>query len=110
VTPQALVALRVIFGDRLSIDGTAREYYVSRFGSTESTGSEDIFRADVAVTARIFDLHGITLRYAESRRNGRYDNIPTSHQTVGTVSINYTYLGQTRFGAVDWRRKSEGGP
>jgi hypothetical protein len=110
VTPQGLVALRVIFDDRFSIDGTAREYYVSRFGATESTGSEDIFRADVAVTARIFDLHGITLRYAESRRNGRYDAFPTSHQTIDTVSLNYTYLGQTRFGAVDWRRKSAGGP
>jgi len=110
VTPQAVLALRMIFGDRVSIDGTAREYYVSRFGATESTGSEDIFRADIYLTARIFNLHGITLRYAESRRNGRYDNIPTSHQTIGTVSIGYTYLGQTHFGAVDWRPKSAGGP
>ena len=26
------------------------------------------------------------------------------------ASIAYTLLGQTRFGAVDWRPKSEGGP
>jgi hypothetical protein len=29
--------------------------------------------------------------------------LPTSHQTIGTFSIGYTYVGHTRFGAVDWR-------
>jgi len=29
---------------------------------------------------------------------------------MGSVSLGYTYLGQTRFGAVDWRAKSAGGP
>ena len=35
---------------------------------------------------------------------------PTSHQSIGTVSIGYTLLGQTRAGAVDWRSPAEGGP
>jgi len=68
-----------------------------------STGSEDITRADTALTFRIHNLHGITLRYSTSSRNGRYATLPTSHQTIGTFSIGYTLLGQTRFGAVDWR-------
>ena len=110
VTPQALLALRLIIGDRLSIDTTARDYYISRFGATESTGSENIARADISITARIYNLHGITLRYSESQRDGRYATLPTSHQSTGTISIGYTLLGQTRFGAVDWRPKSEGGP
>jgi hypothetical protein len=104
MTPQGELAIRLIFGDRVSLDTTVREYYISRVGATESTGSEDITRTDAALTFRVYNLHGITLRYSESSRNGRYASLPTSHQTVGTFSIGYTLVGQTRFGAVDWRR------
>jgi hypothetical protein len=45
-----------------------------------------------------------------SQRDAQYRNQEDSNQTVGAVSIGYTYLGQTRFGAVDWRAKSAGGP
>lgn len=103
ITPQALLALRLIFGNRVSIDASARDYYISRLGSTESTGSENIGRADLSLTVRVHNLHGLTLRYAESRRDGSYSTLPTSHQTIGTVSIAYTLLGQLHFGAVDWR-------
>jgi hypothetical protein len=103
IAPQGLVALRLILGDRLSIDSTVQDYYISRFGATESTGSEQIARADASLTVRVYNLHGITLRYSESRRVGTYASLPTSRQTVGTISIGYTLLGQTRFGAVDWR-------
>jgi hypothetical protein len=103
IAPQGLVALRLILGDRLSIDSTVQEYYISRFGATESTGSEQIARADASLTVRVYNLHGITLRYSESRGVGTYASLPTSRQTVGTISIGYTLLSQTRFGAVDWR-------
>ena len=95
--------MRLIFGNRVSIDASARDYYISRLGSTESTGSENIGRADLSLTVRVHNLHGLTLRYAESRRDGSYSTLPTSHQTIGTVSIAYTLLGQLHFGAVDWR-------
>jgi hypothetical protein len=103
VTPQALLALRLIIGDRVSLDSTVRDYYISGIGATESTGSENIARADLSLTVRVYNLHAITLRYAESRRDGRYATLPDSRQSIGTVSIAYTLLGQTRFGAVDWR-------
>ncbi len=103
LAPQGEVQGRLIFGDRLSLDTTFREYYISRVAATESTGSEDISRADAALTIRIFKLHGITFRYSEASRNGRYATLPTSHQTIGTFSIGYTLLGNARFGAVDWR-------
>jgi hypothetical protein len=105
ITPQGLLALRLIVGDRVSMDSTVQEYYISRFGATESTGSEHIARGDASVTIRVYNLHGITLRYSESRRVGTYASLPTSRQTVGTVSIGYTLLGQTHFGALDWRPK-----
>ena len=110
LTPQAVLALRLIFGDRVSIDASARDYFVSKIAASESTGSENIGRADVSLTVRAYNLHGITLRYAESRRDGTYASLPTSHQRIGTVSIGYTLLGQTRAGAVDWRTPAAGGP
>jgi hypothetical protein len=59
---------------------------------------------------RVYDLHGLTLRYTISQRNAHYSDLADTRQTVGTISVGYTYLGQTRFGAVDWRPKSAGGP
>jgi len=103
VAPNGLVTLRVIFGDRLAIDSTARAYYISRLGATESSGTEHLIRADLTATLRVWNLHGITLRYDESTRDGKYGNFPNSHQRIGTVTLGYTLLGQTRFGAVDWR-------
>jgi hypothetical protein len=103
LTPQALINARLLLGDRVSLDTTARTYYISKVAATESTGTEDIERIDSSVTIRVFNLHGITLRYSESVRNGRYAALPTSHQRLNTVSIGYTLLGQARLGAVDWR-------
>ena len=110
ITPQEMLTLRLIIGDRVSIDTTVRDYYISRLGASESTGSENILRADISMTVRVYNLHGITLKYVEARRDGRYDNRPASKQDVGTISIGYTLLGQTRVGAVDWRPRAEGGP
>ena len=110
MTPQAVIALRIIFGDRVSIDASAQDYFVSRIAASESTGSENIGRGDVSITVRAYNLHGITLRYAQSRRDGTYASLPTSHQSIGTVSIAYTLLGQTRAGAVDWRTQTASGP
>jgi hypothetical protein len=106
VTPESVLALRLILGDRADLDATARGYYISKLGASESTGTETIDTADVALTVRIFNLHAITVRYSLSSRDGRYANQPNSHQTVRTTTIAYTLLGHERFGAVDWRNGS----
>jgi hypothetical protein len=103
VTPESVLALRLILGDRAALDITGRGYYISRLGATESNGSETLKNLDVALTVRVFDLHGITLRFSQSSRDGRYTHEADSHQHVGVVSIGYTLLGHERFGAVDWR-------
>ena len=105
VAPESIVALRLIMADRAALDITARYYYISRLGASESTGSETLNSLDVALTVRVFDLHGITLRYSESTRDGRYARQADSHQTVGTVSIGYTLLGPR---AVRSRRLARG--
>jgi hypothetical protein len=103
LAPESVVSARLIFGDRAALDATARGYYISRIAASESTGSETIDRFDVLLTVRVFDLHGLTLRYSESTRDGRYVHLPDSHQRVATLSVGYTLLGHERFGAVDWR-------
>jgi hypothetical protein len=111
VSPQGLLALRLIFSDRVSLDLTARDYFVTDIASDESGGQENIFRADAALTVRIYNLHGIALKYVASRRDAQYaDGLPDTQQKVGAFSIAYAYLGQTRSGAVDWRPKNAGGP
>lgn len=70
MAPQGELQVRLILGDRASLDTTFRVYYISRVAATESTGSEDISRIDTALTIRIYNLHGITFRYSEASRNG----------------------------------------
>ena len=105
VAPQALLALRLIKGDRAALDFTGREYFVSRVGATGGGpgGHDNIVRADVAFTVRITGLHAITLKYLWNRRNATSAALGDRSQTRGTVGIFYTLLGQDRFGTVDWR-------
>jgi TolB-like protein len=108
LTPQGLLALRLILGDRVTLDVTGREFYVSGVGSTESRGSETIFRADASLTLRIYDRHAIALGYVTSSRNAHYPDLPDTHQSVGTVGVYYTLLGDTKFGLRDWRSPDTG--
>ena len=62
VAPQALLALRVIFGDRSSLDLTAREFFVSRVGGTGRGGRDNIARADLSYTWRIQKQHAVTVK------------------------------------------------
>jgi hypothetical protein len=35
--------------------------------------------------------------------HAQYPDRADSYQTTGTVSLVYTFLGDTKFGAVEWR-------
>jgi hypothetical protein len=105
LTPQALLALRLIHSDRTSLDLTARSFHVTDIVSDEDGGNETILRGDLSLTVRVFNLHGITLKYVASRRDARYPALADTRQSVGALSVGYAYLGQTRSGAVDWRPK-----
>jgi hypothetical protein len=106
-TPQGLLALRTIFGDRVMLDLTARDYYVSGTGSDDKEGSEQIFRADAGITVRTFGYQALGFECVASDRRAHYGIIPNQHQSEVKFSLVYTVLGGSRFGAVDWRPNGE---
>jgi len=103
VAPQALLALRFIFGDRVSLDLTGREYFVSRVGAAARGGHDNIARLDASLTVPVYRRHGISIKYLRNRRDAFYPDVGDSSQSRGTIGIFYTFLGHERFGAVDWR-------
>jgi hypothetical protein len=103
MTLQGLLGARLIFGDKAMFDLTAREYYISGFGATQVDGSERIFRGNASFTVSIYKRHALGIQYVMSRRDATSPLIPSYYQTVGTWSIAYNFLGDSRFGAVEWR-------
>jgi hypothetical protein len=103
VSPQALLALRLIFGDRAALDLTGREYFVSRVGAAARGGHDNIVRLDASLTFRVHERHGISIRYLLNRRDAFYPDVGDSSQTSGTIGLFYTYLGHQRFGYVPWQ-------
>jgi hypothetical protein len=85
-------------------DITGREYYVTGLLSADPQGRENILRGDGSFTVRIFDRHGIAIRYAVSHREANYPQVDFRDQTVSSVSLMYVLLGGSGFGAVDWRQ------
>ena len=102
VTPQGLLTLRLLFGDTAMLDLTGQEFYVSSKGATEP-GSENIARLDAGFTVRLFGRHALGVRYLLSNRDLNYSHSAEKHQTMGTFSLFYTFLTDTKFGAVEWR-------
>jgi hypothetical protein len=100
---QELLALRLIFGNVAMLDATGREYYISCVGAPIARGSEKISRGNVSFTVRVFRHHAIGVQYVESRRNAEYAGLPTRNQTEKTFSLAYNFIGDARFGAVEWR-------
>jgi hypothetical protein len=103
VAPQALATLRLILGERASIDVTGREYFVSRVAAATRGGHDNIVRLDTALTVRLYRRHAIALKYLWNRRDAFYPDVGDSSQSRGTVGIFYTYLGHDTFGAAEWR-------
>jgi hypothetical protein len=106
-TPQGLLALRLLFGDRTALEMAGRGYYVSGTGSDNAEGSETIVRASTNLTVRVHGRHGLGIQYVKSIRDAKYGNAPGKYQSDGTVSLVYTFLGDTHFGAVEWREPNE---
>ena len=103
VAPQALISARMIFGDRASLDMTAREYFVTGIEAGNRGGHDNIVRVDASLTFRIHKQHAITIKYLGSRRDATFPDFGDRLQTRSTIGIFYTLMGHERFGTVAWK-------
>ena len=103
VAPQGLLALRLIFGERAMLDLTGRAYYLTGVGGDDPGGNEAIERLNMGLTVRVYGRHALGIQYIASIRDAHYPDRADSHQTIGTMSLVYTWLGDAKFGAVEWR-------
>lgn len=101
VTPQALLSMRWIFGNRASFDLTGRGYEITRIASTDNRGSETVTRGDASVTVRLKGAHAVTVKYLIARRSAHYPDIAGSKQQRGTLSLYYTLVGEKRLNSAD---------
>lgn len=102
VTPQSLLALRLIAGDRAMLDMTTRGYYVSGLGSDDTHGSETVFRGNLGLSVRLVGGHTLGARFVESIRQAQYGKASDFRLSEGTVTVSYSFLGDRHFGAVRW--------
>jgi hypothetical protein len=105
-TGRAVLALRLILADVAMLDTTTRGYYISSLGGSEPKGSEAISHLEAGLFFRIYGHHALGIQYQMFFRNARYSDRANAHQSQGTLSLVYALLGDTRFGAVEWRRES----
>jgi hypothetical protein len=103
VAPEALAAVRLIIGERASVDLTAREYFVSNLSAGNRGGHDNIVRADASLRWRIYRQHAVSVRYQLSRRDAVFPDLGNRVQSRATVGVFYTLLGSQRLGRSDWR-------
>lgn len=101
-TPQGLVSLRVIFGNRASLDLAARDFYVSRVAGAGTGGHDNIARAEMTLTMRIYQEHGVALKYLWSRRDATFPTLSDLGQSRATIGLYYAYLARESLGNVRW--------
>lgn len=101
VSPQGLAALRLVFGETAALDLTGRNYYIDPWGNGGRTDSETILRGKVALTARVYGRHCLGVQYIASSRDATFSNGTDTYQSIGALSVFYTIISDTGFGAVD---------
>jgi hypothetical protein len=103
LTPQSLLAARVVFGKVAALDMNARGYRISTVFSTADRGWENIGRADAALTVRLFGPHALTMKYLVTRRYASYPDLGIRDQRRDTVSVFYSFIRDRNLGAVGTR-------
>jgi hypothetical protein len=100
--PRAAASLRLVAGDRASLDLSGRYVSLGRIAN-RAAGRDTMSRVEAAFTWRVSGRHALGLQYAWSHRSATYNAGGERKQTLGQFGIFYTLLGQQDFGTVDWR-------
>ena len=102
MAPRGAFNLRLIEGERLSLDVAARIVSLGKIANRQA-GRDDISRVESALTWRVAGPHAIGLSYVWSHRSAAFPSSVDQRQTLGQFGIYYTLLGRQDFGAVEWR-------
>ena len=103
MAPRGEMNLRLIEGDRLSLDVGARIVSLGRIANRRA-GRDDISRVESALTWRVSGPHALGVNYVWSHRSAAFPGGTEQRQTLGQFGIYYTLLGRQDFGTVEWRR------
>ena len=79
--PLGMLALRLIVGDRASLDMTGREYFVTKVSDGNGSGHDNVVRSDASFTWRIYRQQAISLKYQFSRRDSAFPTLGDRTQT-----------------------------
>ncbi len=103
VTPQTTLAWRTIFANALSLDVSARGYFVSHVGSNSGAeGHGSAGRFEASLTYRVSGPHAVTVKVLDYFRTTSFMASDTLRQSRATVGLYYTFLGHDRFGATSF--------
>jgi len=102
VAPQTNLGLRLIGGDRFSLDLSSSAFVDGKITSPDTGGSDRVLRGDAALTYRISGPHALTLKYLTSRRKFSFPNVAERQQRYDSVGLYYTWIPGRRMGAVSW--------
>jgi hypothetical protein len=103
VMPQGLLTLRLIYADRVMLDATGRDYYVRGTGSDNRYATQNNAHAEATLNVRLFGPVAVGIRYAVSERGASYKTLTPSDQLLGSLGFTVSFLGNSGFGAVEWR-------
>ena len=102
VAPQSLIALRMTYGDKFSLDLTGREYFVSNVASGTNGGRDNIIRTEAAFTYRLRKLQAVTLKVLANRRDARFaaSSQTATKRCVGRPLLHLDRPGPVRHGRL----------
>jgi hypothetical protein len=100
--PQTMLSLRLIYGDRLSLDLSSLAFFDGKITSPDTGGSDRVLRGDASLTYRVSGPHAVSLKYLTSRRSFSFPNVTQSQQRYDSVGVYYSYQPSRGMGAVRW--------
>ncbi len=100
--PQSMLGLRVIYGDRVSLDLSESAFLDGKVRNADTGGDDRVLRGDASLTYRIGGQHAVALKYLSSRRKFSFPNVLERQQRYDSVGLYYTWIPSRGMGAVNW--------
>ena len=102
MAPRGAMNLRLIAGERVSLDVGARIVSLGRIANRQA-GRDDVSRIESAFTWRIAGPHAIGVSYVWSHRSAAFPRRSSSGRRWGRSASTTRCSGRQDFGAVEWR-------